>query len=118
MSDKRKLLEEIRKRFVGTGEEHDALVELIQSYGEAYDRAYDSAKEDFQEQLNRDNDAVKFAHELSNLAWPVRSFIQREWYGGNLEDIARHMLGVGRTAEQLRQVADAMESVAAGELTA
>lgn len=108
--EQKELFDAIRKRFVGTGEEHDLLAKLASEYGEAYDKGVKFG----QSQAEHDADAIQFARTLCSMTYGARHFIENceidDEY--TMQQVAIWLKSVGKTPAILRQIADEMEKPA------
>lgn len=107
-------LAEIRKRFVGSGEEHELLASLTCSYQEAYDRGAHDRENELIERSRMDADAVKFARALYDaFGGGARYFIETgncEWGDWEKTEIVAWLSRSGKKPDVLRQLADALEA--------
>jgi hypothetical protein len=108
------MLDTIRKRFVGSGEEHEVLARLVSDFQAAYERGFKARDEEIQQTHEYDNEALQFARLLVDMPWAARRFISlsqgdHDYY---VSDIAAWMKATGKTPEMLRTIAAAMEEQA------
>lgn len=104
------MLADIRRRFVGTGEEHDLLSRLTESYRSAYERGAGDRQLELQQQSDLDRESMKFARTLCDLNWPIRSFVNMSAIDDyNRDEIVGWLKQCGKTPAMLRELADAME---------
>lgn len=107
-------LSEIRRKFVGSGEEHELLSGLTAEWQEAYAAGWKECEEKFLDQSRRDDDAVRFAKVIANLSCEAHQFIYWDTYHDPTDDFylkmtAAWLRSIGRTPEQMRKLADEME---------
>lgn len=111
MSDVTQKLEAIRKKFVGTGEEHDLLSQLTAEYRTAYDRGYAAGSMERTRVEAYENDAYAFAQILCDMNGGARCFIQPDsFHVYGLQDVADWLKSQGKTAQSLRTIADLMDA--------
>lgn len=114
-SEIREKFDALRKRFIGSGEEHELLASLATDYSEAYERGVSDTKELLRSDAQYDADAIQFARLLCSLTYSARNFIEhREPFDDYLiEKNAEWLKSIGKTPEILRRIADEMEKVEA-----
>lgn len=106
----REMLDGIRRRFVGSGEEHDLLARLSGSYHDAYNRGAKDRETELLQQASYDANAIAFARALSEMNRSVRDFLcPYEVYGFGVAETAAWLKSIGKTPAMLRELADAME---------
>jgi len=111
MSDVSEKLEAIRKKFVGSGEEHDLLGKLVADYRKAYDDGYEYGRKELESHLQSEAEDLKFARvicALTNGAYAL--FNPGDIPDYSLQSVADWLKGTGKTACSLRKIADLIES--------
>lgn len=106
------ILDDIRRKFVGTGEEHEALKRLCDSYLEAYERGYSQAQKEAESERLADDSATAYARLLSEIQPDQKSFLgwtDFNYASYNVNRIAKWLTAIGQRPENLRRLADAME---------
>jgi len=104
------MLADIRRRFVGTGEEHDLLGRLTEAYRSAYERGAEDRQLELKQQADLDRESLKFARMLYDLNWPIRAFVNLSAIDQyNRDEIVSWLKQCGKTPAMLRELADALE---------
>lgn len=117
--DRTKTLAEIRRKFIGSGEEHEALKSLVEDWQAAYQRGRDDAERDIQARNEADDYAIKLGRLYIN-GCPIDARLielrgterSREWM---IDDIAIRLRVLGVTKEVLDEIGAALAAIPTAE---
>ena len=118
MADVPAILDSIRKRFVGTGEEHDLLKSIFDNYLSGWSQGRDAAMEQLESARESLDNASRFALFISENNYDLRVFCDSVSATETPEDYdvahaVEFLQSCKGRSDRLRELADALEKAEA-----